>query len=351
MNPAFAGAGVSMTVDPNQPLHRTRAYRAISRAWKFPALIACSGGIDSTALVLLATEALRRKKIGDFSVCHVDHRSRPGSADEAAVVAELCSAAGVPFVATAIEDASSGSSGSKEARWREARYRALFRVARETGAHAVVTAHTRDDQVETVLLHGFSGSGWRAMQPVVHLPEYDPGIPVLRPLLDITRLELAAIVDAAGIRTVDDSTNQDTRFRRNAIRHLVIPAIESAMPGASEAILRSAQLREADADFADSAAEQLFPDIVRSISDGVLVISRQELVDAHLAVATRVILRAVRSLVGQDDQRELSRERVMSVLGAARTAQTGAVLELPYGVRVDVERERLIVRTVREEEQ
>lgn len=332
-------------------IQRTKAYREVTGAWESHALIACSGGIDSTALVLLAAEALRRGKLGAFTVCHVDHRSRPESASESAIVATLCEHSGVPFIGTEIDMHPEDRSGSQEAVWREARYRALFRVARETGSNCVVTGHTRDDQVETILLHGLSGSGWRSMQREVILKELDPDIPVLRPLLNVTRQELEVVVERSGVATVEDDSNLDLRFRRNAVRHLVIPAIESAVPGSSDAILRSAVLRETDADFCDIAANRLYADIVQTPASGVFAISRRELVDAHQAVSTRVVLQVARQLVPADNQRELSYERVNAVVHAATSAQSGALIELPNGVRVEVERHRLIFRTVQKEDQ
>ncbi len=332
-------------------IQRTRAYRAVTGAWESPALIACSGGVDSTALVLLAAEARRRRKIGEFTVCHVDHRSRPESAAESDTVAALCASAGVPFIATSFEENLAPDAGSQEAAWREARYRVLFRVAREVGAARIVTGHTRDDQIETILLHGLSGSGWRSMQREVVLSGFDSNIPVLRPLLDITRQELEAIVHGSGVSSIEDESNQDVRFRRNAIRHLVIPAMESAVPGSSETILRSAILRETDAEFCDLAADLLFADIVHTTESGALEVARQKLAEAHKAVSTRVVLRAARSLMPADDQRELSYERVTSVVTAAASAQGGALIELPNGIRVEVERDRLVFRSVQEEDQ
>ncbi len=159
-----------------------------------------SGGADSTALAALAVAA-------DCVVecVHVDHGLRPGSAAEAEVVAETASAIGATFRSERVEV---GDGPDLEARARAARHAVL-------GPDALL-GHTADDQAETVLLALLRGSG----------PTGLAGIPPdRRPLLDLRRSDTEAVCRALGLRWVDDESNRDPRFRRNRVRHELIPAM------------------------------------------------------------------------------------------------------------------------------
>lgn len=159
-----------------------------------------SGGADSTALAVLAVAW------GCVVECvHVDHGLRPGSAVEAEVVAETASAIGATFRSERVEVV---DGPDLESRARAARHAVL-------GPGALL-GHTADDQAETVLLALLRGSG----------PTGLAGIPPeRRPLLDLRRSETEAVCRAVGLRWVEDGSNRDPRFRRNRVRHELIPAL------------------------------------------------------------------------------------------------------------------------------
>ena len=227
--------------------------------------IAVSGGPDSMALLLLASAA-RPDRI---EAATVDHALRPESRAEAELVGELCSRLGVPHSILTIEwDAIPKAQIQAEASFH--RYRLLGDWAEERAIPAIATAHHLDDQCETLLMRlnrgaGVSGlSGIRAARPLTEQ------VTVIRPLIRWRRSELAAICDAAGVRAVDDPSNDDPRFERTRVRRLLATTdwLEPAR------IAQSADnLGEAE-EALDWAAEQLIRERIRWDGDDILVDGR-----------------------------------------------------------------------------
>lgn len=177
-----------------------------------PLGLAVSGGPDSLALLALAREAGLAVRVAT-----ADHGLRPAAAEEAAAVAALCAELGVPHRTLRL-DLPPG--GNVQARARAARYTALGAWARDEGLGAIVTAHHRDDQAETLVMRLNRGSGvagLAGMRPRGPVPGA-PDIALLRPLLDFARAELAAVVAERGWVAADDPSNRDARFDRVRVR-------------------------------------------------------------------------------------------------------------------------------------
>ena len=179
-------------------------------------ILAVSGGADSTALMVLAQRWRRRRGRGpELVAATVDHALRPGSRAEAKSVGALARRLGVkheilswrgPKPKTGVEAAA-----------RAARYRLLAGLARRLGAEAIATAHTLDDQAETLLMRLAAGSGpagLAGMRP----RDARHGIVLLRPLLGLRKARLAATLVRSGIAWVDDPMNADPAFARARLR-------------------------------------------------------------------------------------------------------------------------------------
>ncbi|MEY2397374.1 MAG: tRNA(Ile)-lysidine synthase [Actinomycetota bacterium] len=160
-----------------------------------PVTLAVSGGADSLALLVLATEAELRA-----TVVHVDHGLRDGSADEADVVRDAATRYGAVFQAHTVIV---GAGPNLEARARAARRAVLPSDA--------LTGHTADDQAETVLLNLMRGSGLDGLRGI--------GAPERRPLLALRRAETHAVCADEGLTPVVDPSNNDPAFTRNRVRH------------------------------------------------------------------------------------------------------------------------------------
>jgi len=177
--------------------------------------VAVSGGPDSTALALLARDWVRTQR-GSLLALIVDHRLRPGSAEEACRVRARLAAAGVPAEVLTWQGGSTGTAGLEE-RAREARYALLRAACRSHGILHLLTGHHLDDQLETVAMREARGSGpvGLAGMPAERFFEE---VRLLRPLLRFPRARLEATVRRAGLAFEADPLNLDPRFARARLR-------------------------------------------------------------------------------------------------------------------------------------
>jgi tRNA(Ile)-lysidine synthase len=189
--------------------------------WKAaPALVlAVSGGPDSIALMWLAARWRRGLKRGPRLIAvTIDHGLRAGAAREARDVKRLARA-------LELEHRTMRWQGAKPktglpAAAREARYRLLADAARKSGATQVITAHTRDDQAETLLMRMLRGSGIAGLAAMARETERD-GVVLVRPLLEVSKAQLIATLRKAKIAFADDPTNRDKNFTRPRLRALM----------------------------------------------------------------------------------------------------------------------------------
>jgi tRNA(Ile)-lysidine synthase len=334
---------VSEVTTDNAWVRRHPAYRAVVRGWPERALLACSGGVDSSALLVLAGIGVRRGDIGEVVVAHVDHQTREESASEGMRVAQLAGRFGLEAVRLTVsaEDAAAASS-SPEDRLRAQRYAVLARAAAERGIETVVTAHTRDDQIETILMRLLGGTGGLAlagMAPRSAMETLSGTVQIARPLLAVSRAQLEDVLRRTNVTPVEDPSNLDRRYRRNALRQDIIPLLSESFPGFESALLRSAALASRDAAALDAIAADVIATGVRYL-DGQTLIDRELLRESQPAVATRVIRWAAGRLM-PDNQREFSFERIESVR-LAIAGRTGAVIELPYDIIARIERSEVV---------
>ena len=197
--------------------------------------VGLSGGVDSMVLLHLLVAA-REERGFELCAVHVHHGLSAEADAWAAHCARVCEAWQVPLRVRRVAVRVEGGQ-SLEAVARRERYR----VYRESTADAVVLAHHQDDLAETVLLQLLRGGGARALAAMPAWRQ-DGTLALWRPLLARTRDELLAYAREHGIEWVDDESNLDTRWRRNLLRHRVMPGLAEALPHYRAHLARSAQL-------------------------------------------------------------------------------------------------------------
>jgi tRNA(Ile)-lysidine synthase len=210
----------------DSPREVLRAARTAASAADAPLLLAVSGGLDSMVL-LYAMAATARSRIA--AVATFDHGTGPAASATAAHVARTAALLRLPVV-MGRDDAHEPAGGGREAEWRRARYQFLESAATALEAR-IVTAHTADDQIETVLMRVMRGSGARGLAGL-----FAPG-PVLRPFVGLRRTTLAAYSREARIRFRADPTNDGREFLRNRVRHDLLPALRTVRPAIDEELL------------------------------------------------------------------------------------------------------------------
>jgi tRNA(Ile)-lysidine synthase len=281
--------------------------------------LAYSGGLDSTVLL---DAAVRVAGPARCIALHVHHGLSPNADQWLAHCEATARTLGVSFEAQRV-DVRREVGESIEATARDARYHALDAMCVSHGVAALWLAQHADDQAETVLLQLLRGAGVAGLAAMA--PQRVSGaspVPRVRPLLQVLRAQIARYAQARGLHWIDDESNADTRYARNALRHDVIPALAIHFPGFRDALARAAKHAASAQRLLDDLAEL---DMRATARDEGRALSR----DALLAL---------------DDERALNVMRFwMRSLGlpAASTARlTDALRQLrdaraDHGLRVD----------------
>jgi len=310
-------------------------------------LVGASGGTDSSALLLLLSDLRDRSGWAPIAA-HVDHGIVEASvrAQFRAKAAEAASLADAPLELAAVDaDAEARAHGGGiEAAARRLRYRALWEIACRVGANAVATAHTRDDQAETILLHLVRGSGLdglAGMPPLGPMPEIgsaeavSSGPRLVRPLLGTTRAETEVVCAAWGFAPAEDPSNADLERTRNRLRREVLPLLREINPAIDAALSRLSDGVRADLEWIAEAAATVERSLGRvDVATGAVEYERSALLALHPALRARV-LRLAAERLGPP----LSAERSRAALALA-SSQSG-VVELGGGRVLQLRRGRL----------
>lgn len=190
-----------------------------------PVAIAWSGGLDSTVLL---DAAVRTLGAGRVLALHVHHGLQPAAEDWLNHCRDRAAAIGAGF--RALRAIGAPRPGDSIEQWaRGERYRLLLAAARDARAACLLTAHHADDQVETVLLALGRGCGLDGLTGIAREDRRD-GVRLLRPLLEFDRAELLETARARGLAWVEDPSNADPRFARNAVRARLLPVLREVLP-------------------------------------------------------------------------------------------------------------------------
>lgn len=208
-----------------------------------------SGGLDSVVLLHVLV-ALRDHHPFALQAVHVHHGLSPRADDWADFCARLCASHTVELNIHRVRIARDDAAGIEAAARRERQ-----RIFAVLDADFLLTAHQQNDQAETLLLQLLRGAGPKGLAAMAEL-HHRPGwrAAQLRPLLGVARGDLLGYAKAHGLDWIDDESNQDTRYRRNALRHEVMPLLAAHFPGSSATLARAAALQADAAELLDDLA-------------------------------------------------------------------------------------------------
>ncbi len=294
-------------------------------------VIGVSGGADSLCLL----DCLIKLGYAVYAA-HLDHQLRPESSQEAIVVQSICDRYGVPFSSEAIdvrELAQAG--GSVEELARLVRYNFLARVAERHGIGQIAVGHTADDQVETVIMHllrGAGPSGLRGMKPKTRFTawvgiESASDLDLIRPLLDLTRVDTLAHCESAGLVPIADPSNLDPTFYRNRIRHELLPILEQYNPGIRQVILRLAEVMRDQVDFNQDQLMAVWSDVVKEAGPDGLIIKRAAFTDLHPYLQSMLVRHMIARLA--PTLRDISYEATMGAVAWMNALEGPDSLALP----------------------
>ena len=285
-------------------------------------LVACSGGPDSMALLhLLQDIANHRHTKYELGVAIVDHSIRPESKDEVLWLQNQVESLGLPFY-TATFDVPrlcKDQKLSEETVGRQVRYQWLNEIAQSNGYDYIAVAHHKDDQAESILSHLIRGTGLNGLTGM-SVVSYDYTVPVIRPLLDVTKSELLDYLADRDLTYCIDSTNDDISYQRNRIRHRIIPELEFINPNVVDAIVRLGSSVSEDLAVISDLTAQAFERIV-IIDKGTMNLSRKALRKKPLAIQRRLWQRLVSSIDSDITLTTAHQEQLLDIVntGEAKT--------------------------------
>lgn len=293
-------------------------------------LVAVSGGPDSTALLAALADVARDGRLR-LTAATIDHGLRgPESTADCERVAALARTLGLQFET---RRATIAPGAALEDRARAARYRALGAIASEVGARCIAVGHTRDDQVETVLLRLLRGAGRRGLGGMRRRRGR-----LWRPLLDVTRTDVRHYLADAGLGFAVDRSNADLRHTRNRLRRLLVPFLETEFnPNLGAALAALAERLADEDDFLTAVAAERATAL--RTADGLRATVGAE----PPAIARRII----QTWLAEQGGRAVAATHVGRVLALARGASRGTVA-VPGPARVVYEGDVLVHRLGRD---
>jgi tRNA(Ile)-lysidine synthase len=296
-------------------------------------LVAVSGGVDSSVL-LHALAQLAGEHALELAAGHVNHGLR-GEASEAdaAAAAALANQLGVAFAVQRVAPrALRAAAGASRARptlqeaARRLRHVALCELADAQGCSLVATAHTLDDQAETVLMRLFRGASPAGLGGI---GERSPDGRVVRPLLDVSRAAIERYARERGLPWREDASNRDPRTARGRLRTSGLAAIAEAMnPAWLRAVGQLAEAQRKESAWIDEQVEREAQRWLQ-LEDGAATLSRAGFAALPEPIARRLLRHALRSLGGA---REVSRAQLERSARFVRAARPGSRLDLPRGL-------------------
>jgi len=316
-------------------------------------VVAVSGGVDSTVLLQALAEVAGDRGLS-LTVGHVHHGLRAAAADaDADAVREAARRLDLPFQLERVAPAALRTGRANRARptlqkaARTLRYAALRRMAAAAHAHHVATAHTLDDQAETVLLRLLRGASPDGLGGI---PERSPDGVVIRPLLAVPRAEVEAFAAERGLTWREDASNDCDAYTRNRLRRHWLPGLARDFnPQLLRAIGRLAEAQRRDAEWIESLVEDVVERMARA--DDADACSLRIRADGWRDLPEALARRVVRALlVRAGAGRDVTRTHITRMLDFLRTdpsSRRPRRLELPGGLCVETSADGFALRGLR----
>ena len=297
-------------------------------------VVGVSGGADSVCLFLLLWEYAKKVPLS-LAVVHVNHGIRRAAGEDARFVEELCREREIPFflVEEDVRELASREGYSEEDAGRRVRYDAFFRTAERLGGARIAVAHNSNDNAETMLFHLFRGSGLQGLSGIAPVRG-----DIIRPILCLERREVEAYLRSVSAGWCLDITNEGDDYRRNRIRHHILPYAEEAVAaGAVGHMGRTAELLRETEDYLEIQTREALAKCVEAISeDSGLADKRGFRIDIagfhqnHTVLRKRILAKLLNGL--SPTGKDISAVHVTDTLGLFEKEGNRSI-SLPFGIR------------------
>lgn len=319
---------------PERVLNFIREHNLVSHGENL--LVGVSGGPDSVCLLHLLI-SLRDKLGVNLYLAHLNHGLRGVESEaDARYVSDLAHRFDLPAIIEQREI--HPGQGSLEEVAREVRYRFFAQAANSVGASKIALGHTKDDQVETILMHLLRGAGATGLRGIQPLSRWN-SLVLVRPLIEVERRETEAYCLEHDLAPRCDSSNLSLSYLRNRIRHQLIPLLQSYNPNVNEVLLRTARLSAEESAFFEEQVSQVWHQLVKEEREG-LILDSSKLASLHPALQRWLLRAALKRLLG--DLRDIEEKHIES-MRAALSWSAGKRLSLPRGLVLSTEYGRWVI--------
>lgn len=307
------------------------AIRRFGLAENDSVVVAVSGGLDSVALLDALIRLRQRGKLTvKLFVAHLNHQLRGEESDgDEAFVRRLAAEREVDCLIEriAVADVALVEKQNLEATARRLRYEFLTRAAEKIGANFVCTAHTLDDQAETILMRLLRGTGAEGLAGIHAVRPLGQSVKLIRPLLAVTREEVSAHCHYYNLEFRHDSSNDSLLFTRNRIRHELLPMLKSFNPRVNQTLARLAELLADDETFLRQTTAEALAEARQG--EGLSI---KRLMKLQAAIRRRVLRQWLKEVRGGLQRIEAVHLSAIERLIAA--GKSGRIIELPGGWQV-----------------
>ncbi|MBN1862038.1 MAG: tRNA lysidine(34) synthetase TilS [Dehalococcoidales bacterium] len=307
-------------------------------------VVAVSGGPDSVCLLHILN-GLKETLGIELHAAHLNHQLRGAEAEaDAEYVANLAQSLGIPLTVEKgeVKEYQAQRRISLEEAAREVRYRFLAQTASSLGAGEVAVGHTRDDNIETILMHLIRGSGTRGLKglcPRSQWPAADTNLTIIRPLLGMSREETQDYCREHDLNPRLDASNLSLSPLRNRIRLKLLPQLKGYNPRIVEALLRTARLTADDLAFLEAEGVRAWNQIARLEKDTV-ILDKERLLALPPAMKRQVLRLSLDKLIGS--LKDIEARHIEEVMNAL-DKPAGRSLNLPGGLTFIIEYQRYLL--------
>ena len=296
-------------------------------------VVGVSGGPDSLCLLHI----LYTLKY-NIVVCHINHGLRENANIDEKFVADFCDKHGIQYFIKRVNlsDKNTLNGMSTEEAGRKVRYDFFKEIMLKEGASKIATAHNLNDNIETILLNIFRGSGVIGLKGI----EANSG-KIIRPLIECSREEIETYCRNNDLKPRHDESNDDTKYTRNKVRLELLPYIEKNInSNVSSAVLRMSQIVSEEEDFAEYEINKAYEEI-SIIDENKVVISLKKFNQLHNFLKKRIILKAIYGVLG--NTKDIGKVHIDDIVKMCENNIGGKFLTPNKNVRVSILNHKIIV--------
>ncbi len=304
-------------------------------------VVGVSGGPDSITL-LTCLNKYKEKFQYKLVVAHVNHLIRKDSTDDEQFVENLCKELGIPCEvkrADVSEIAKKEKRGEEEV-GRKIRYDFFDEVAKKYNANKIAIAHNMNDNAETVLLNLIRGSGLSGLEGI-QVQEYGKYI---RPLIECSRDEIENYCEENNLQPRIDSTNSEDIYKRNEIRHKVLPLLKEFNPNIVETLSRTSKIVKENNDFVTQESAKTFTKIAKKENRNTVCFELKEFNKLENSIRTNLIIYTINDLAGT--VKDISKVNIDDVIELANNNVGNKYIFIKKNIKVSISKGTLVFELI-----